>query len=170
MKPQLKKITTLIGLLLGTTIFSTNNFAAETFYSEKPVLLLAGAKKAADACETVAKQNNLKLSIAIVDDSGQLILFRRMFGSSLASADIALGKAITAVKFPVPTRAIAEYVHGKKGEPGKSPGLAHMDGIVTLVGGLPITLDKQLIGGMGVSGASGDQDEACAQVGLVALK
>ena len=170
MQSKIKQIVPGLFLFVSITILSSNTFSTETFYGEESTLLLTGAKKAADACEAVARQKNLKLSIAIVDDSGQLILFRRMSGSSLASVDIALGKAKTAIKFPAPTRAITEYVHGKNGEPGKSPGLAHMNGFVTLIGGLPIKVDNQLVGGIGISGASGDQDEACAQAGLEALK
>ena len=100
MQSKIKQIVPGLFLFVSITILSSNTFSTETFYGEKSTLLLTGAKKAADACEAVARQKNLKLSIAIVDDSGQLILFRRMSGSSLASVDIALGKAKTAIKLP----------------------------------------------------------------------
>ena len=145
--------------------------AEEVLFSSKPVLVLSAAKKIADACEAFAVENNLNLSIAIIDDSAQPILFRRMTGASLASVEIAKAKAETSVRFSAPTRALSEYVHGKEGKPGKSPGLAYVNGIVALTGGLPISTDRQLVGAIGVSGAASDQDEACAQAGLsVALE
>ena len=93
-----------------------------------------------------------------------------MPGSSLGSVDIALGKAGTAVRLASSTRGITEYIHGKDGEPGNSSGVAYLPNIVTLVGGLPIKVNNQLVGGIGISGASGDKDEACAQAALDSLK
>ena len=77
-------------------------------FGTKPTLLLSSAKQAADACESMAQAMGLTLSIAIVDDGARLLLFRRMSGASLASADIARGKAETAVRIALSTRGIAE--------------------------------------------------------------
>lgn len=157
-------------LVAFTTTLGQPSLAKEALLSSKPTLLLAAAKQAADACEAMAKQRGLKLSIAIVDEGTHLILFRRMPGSSLGSVDIAMGKAQTAVRLASPTRGISEYIHGKNGQPGTSSGVAYLPGIVTLVGGLPIKVNQQLVGGIGVSGASGDNDEACGQAALDSLK
>lgn len=141
----------------------------EILYTSKSVLSLAGAKKAADECEDMAVDLGLKLSIAVVDDSANLVLFRRMPGASLVSIEVAIGKAVTASRTNLNTRHLAEYVHGKDGGQKHNPGLAYLPGIVTLGGGLPVRLGQQVVGGIGVSGASVDQDEGCAQSALNAL-
>ena len=146
-----------------------SNAKIENLYTSKPVLSLTAAKKAAAACEAVAVNLGLNLSIAIVDDGAHLLLFRRMSGASLASADIAIGKAVTASRTELNTRHLAEYVHGKNGGKSIAPGLAYLPGMVTLGGGLPIRVGQKMVGGIGVSGASVDQDEACAQAALNAL-
>ena len=146
------------------------SLAKDAIYGNKSTLLLSAAKKAADACENMAIENNLKLSIALVDEGAQLLLFRRMSGSSLGSVDIAMGKAKTAVRLAGSTRGITEYIHGKEGQVGTSSGVAYLPGIITLVGGLPINVNKQLVGGIGVSGSSSDNDEACAQMALQAIE
>ena len=157
-------------LLMLIGFWQVSDAEQEGLYTNKPVLSLAAAKKGADACEAMAISLGLKLSVAIVDDGAHLMLFRRMSGASLASADIALGKAVTASRTELNTRHLAEYVHGKDGGQKKNPGLAYLPSMVTLSGGLPIKVKRQVIAGIGVSGASADHDEACAQAALNALQ
>lgn len=143
--------------------------AGESKLPTKPVLDLAAAKTAADACEALARKNDWKLNIAIVDDGAHLVLFRHMRGSPLISRDIAIRKAETAVKIPRPTRALGERAYGTKDKPAGAPGLAAIGGLTLFPGGLPIKAGAVPIGGIGVSGVTADQDEECAQAGIDAI-
>lgn len=135
----------------------------------KPVLDLETAKRAADACEAMAKEKGWKIDIAIVDDGAHLVLFRRMLGSPLISVDIAVRKAQTAVKIPRPTRSLGERAYGTADKPAGAPGLAALGEIVLFPGGLPIKHGTTPIGAIGVSGVKADYDEMCAQAGIDAI-
>ena len=131
---------------------------------------LATAKKMADACEAKAAQEGWKMNIAVVDGGADLVLFRRMDGAFLGSVDIAQMKAQSSAKFPFPTRGLGEIAFGKDGEPGRAPGLAFVPGLAAFPGGLPVkTAEGAHVGAIGVSGGTGDQDEACAQAALDAV-
>ena len=78
--------------------------------------------------------------------------------------------SISSVPIPVPTSAIQDIVYGKDGNPGRVPGLAHSKNIVAFPGGMPIkTKNGILLGAIGVSGATGDEDEQCANAALLAI-
>jgi glc operon protein GlcG len=130
----------------------------------RPVLTQATAKKMADACENYARGKSWKIIVAIVDAGGQLKQFSRMDDSFMVSVRIAQTKANTSAGVPLSSR--------KWGEVAKAnPGLELVPNTATFAGGLPIiTASGAHIGGIGVSGASGDQDEECAQVALDAVK
>ena len=158
---------TIIGLAIATGAYADHHI------KNKRVLTLDLAKAMADGCEAhFAKQTDWRsLNIAIVDDGGRLKLFRRMDNSFLLSIDIAMLKAGTSAGLPFPSRLVGELAFGKEGKPGPVPGIADIPGVAAFPGGLPIiTKDGQHIGGIGVSGATGDQDEECAQAGLDAVK
>ena len=128
---------------------------------------LAMAKQMADGCEAKAGKESWKMNIAVVDDGANLVLFRRMDGAFLGSGQIAQMKAQSSAKLPFPTRAIAEIAFGKDGKPATTPGLALVPGIIAFPGGLPIKrADGTLLGAIGVSGGTADQDEMCSQAGL----
>jgi glc operon protein GlcG len=106
----------------------------------------------------------------VVDAGADLVLFQRMNGAFLGSVDIAQRKARSSAMFPFPTRGLSEIAFGKEGEPGRTPGLAFVPGLAAFPGGLPIkTANGAHIGAVGVSGGTGDQDEACAQAALDAV-
>jgi uncharacterized protein GlcG (DUF336 family) len=128
------------------------------------------AKAMAAACEAKAAQEGWKMNIAVVDVGADLVYFQRMDGAYLGSVEIAQRKAESSARLPFPTRVLAEISFGKDGEPGMVPGLALIEGLAAFPGGLPITTaDGTLLGAIGVSGATGDQDEECAQAGLDAV-
>ena len=142
-------------LALAAAIVSTSVFADDT----KPVLTLATAKKIAEGCEAKAAKEGWKMNIAIMDDGGNLKYFARQDDSFLVSIKVAQLKAGTSASLPVSTR--------KLGEISKSvQGLELVPGVVIFAGGLQILKGGKQFGGLGVSGASADQDEACAQAGL----
>jgi glc operon protein GlcG len=152
--------------ILGAALSSSAAMALEM----KPTLTLELAKKMAAGCEAKAKQEQWKMNIAVVDDGANLVFFERMDGAYKGSAYIAQHKAMTSANFPVPTRTFGEIAFGKDGKPGMVPGIADVPGIITFAGGLPImTANKMQIGGIGASGGTADQDEACVKAGLDAV-
>ena len=153
--------------------FTCLTFAQDKSIKMKPVINLEIAKIMADACENHQKKTGYRpVNIAIVDAGGDLVLFRRQNDAFLLSIDIAQKKAKSSAGIPYPTRKIEEIVYGKKdGKPGRAPGLAHSKDIVAFAGGLPIkTKDGHIIGAIGISGATADQDEACAAAAIKAIE
>jgi glc operon protein GlcG len=156
----------VVALALGMALCGSAAMALET----KPALTLDLAKKMAAGCEAKATQENWKMNIAVVDDGANLVFFQHMDGAFKGSIYISQHKAMTSANFPFPTRALGEIAFGKDGKPGMVPGIADVPGIITFAGGLPIMVaGKVQIGGIGVSGGTADQDEACAKAGLDAV-
>lgn len=127
-----------------------------------------GADAAAAAvAAAVAHAGTLEVRInaAVVDGSGTLAAFLRMPGAFLHSVEIAIDKAYTAASFGFPTAQWREILAGDE---ALRLGMPHRPRLVVFGGGLPILEGNDLIGGIGVSGASAEQDEACARAGLQA--
>lgn len=141
--------------------------------ANKPVLTYEVAQRMIAACfaaQTAAGYP--KVNVVVVDDGGRLIAAARQDGACKACTDIAENKAITASLYHAPTRVFADLSFGVKrdGVDAGLPGAAFVPGLVAFAGGLPIkTAKDDVIGGIGVSGASEDQDESCAKAGLDAF-
>lgn len=130
----------------------------------KYVLTLEAARRVADAAQAEAEDNGWAVSIAVLDDSGQLLLFRRMNGAKLVATDIAIRKARTAAYFQGPTADLEAEVAGGR------TALLPIDEFMPLQGGVPLMFGDQMVGAVGVSGVTGEQDEQCALVGAAALQ
>ena len=124
----------------------------------------AAAVAAAARC---AEEAGVKVNVAVVDAGGNLAGFLRMPGAFLHSIDIAIDKAYTAAGFGLPTGAWTEALMAAS--PGVRTGIPLRPRMVCFGGGLPLRYEGRLIGGIGVSGGSGQQDEACARAGLTAI-
>jgi glc operon protein GlcG len=129
----------------------------------KRVLTLEAAKLIATAAEEEARMNNWTMVIAIVDDGGHLIYLERMDGTQLASVIVAQEKAASAIRFKRPTKALEEAVAGGRIVVMK------LAGAIPVEGGVPIVVDGQYIGAIGVSGGASPQDSQVAAAGLTAL-
>jgi glc operon protein GlcG len=127
-------------------------------------ITLDGAKQMMAAAEAEAKKNNWNVAIAIVDAAGNLLMFHKLDDTQTGSIAVAMGKARTAAAFKRPTKAMEEMISG-----GRSVFLA-LEGLTPIQGGLPIMVDGQLLGGVGVSGVQSSQDEQVAQAAVEALK
>lgn len=114
-----------------------------------------------------AEEAGIKVNVAVVDASGNLAGFLRMPGAFLHSIDIAIDKAYTAAGFGLPTAAWPELL--KEHSPAVRDGIVRRPRMVCFGGGLPLRHEGRLIGGIGVSGGSEQEDEACAQAGLLAI-
>jgi uncharacterized protein GlcG (DUF336 family) len=129
-----------------------------------PAITLEAAKQIAAASIVEAKRNNWNVAVAIVDNHGFLVYYERLDDTQTASPNIAVEKARTAAMFRRPSRAFEKAVADGRvaviGLPGATP----------ITGGLPIVSGGRVIGGVGVSGVTSDQDEQIAKAGVDALK
>jgi uncharacterized protein GlcG (DUF336 family) len=131
---------------------------------EVKTLTLEGARQVATAAESEARRRGWEVAIAVVDPGGGLIVFHRMDGVQHASLDIAIGKARTSARFRRPSKAMAEAV-------GRGVvGLVGVDGMLMMEGAVPVTVDGQVVGAVGISGMTGAQDAEIAEAGLAALR
>src|SRR5256886_16325632 len=150
--------------LLATLVISlTLAASASAQLMDKKALTLDGAKKMAAAAEAEATKNSWRVVIAIVDDGGHLLYLQRTDETQIGSIDIAIGKATTSVALKRPSKAVEDIIAG-----GRNAFLG-VKGITPLQGGLPIMVDNKLVGAIGVSGVTSQQDEQIAKVGLEAL-
>jgi glc operon protein GlcG len=132
---------------------------------ERQSLTLAGARLAIDAAKAAAERLGAGGAIALVDDSGNLLAFERLDGTFAAGADISIGKARTSALFKKPTLFFEEVI--AKGRTA----MAALTDFTPLQGGVPLVVDGQVVGGIGVSGAmSAAQDEELALAGVRALE
>ena len=126
--------------------------------------------RAAHAAVLAAVERGQALGVSVnacvVDASGNQVAFLRADGAFLPSGRIARDKAFTAAGFGAPTGALFKALSE---EPAVLAGLTAQPGLALFGGGLPIIAEGTVIGGIGVSGASADQDEDCAQAGLGAI-
>jgi glc operon protein GlcG len=132
---------------------------------------LAGAEKILAAAKAKAVALNLHMNIAVVDDGGHLLAFARMDNARPASAATALTKAVTAATFRQATGPLPP-----KGEPDmllnlslQAAAAAGGGKLTTLKGGVPVVIDGQVVGAVGVGGGTGEQDAEVARAGIQAL-
>ena len=129
------------------------------------VLTLDAARKVAVAAEAEARRNNWSVAIAVLDDAGHLVLFERMDGAKLVAIDIAIRKARTAVYFQGETKGLEEEV-----TKGGRTALLPIEGFMPLEGGVPLKSGGQVVGAVGVSGVTGQQDAQCALAGAAVIR
>jgi glc operon protein GlcG len=149
---------------LAALTISVGARAQASQVTEKKVLTLAGAQKVTAAMVAEAKRLNTTGVVAVVDDGGNLMALERIDGTFAAGSRISTGKARTAALFKKPTRAFEEII-GK----GRTAMVA-LEDFTPLQGGIPLTIDGQIVGAVGVSGAaSAQQDEELALAAAAAL-
>ncbi len=127
------------------------------------MLTMDGAKNIMAAAEAEAKKNNWNMSIAIVDAAGGLVAFHKGDGTRPSNVDFSIAKARTAARFQRETRLLDSAVTA-----GRIQYLAA--DAFPMEGGVPIRVDGQIIGAVGVSGGSSAQDAQVASVGIAALR
>lgn len=130
---------------------------------DKPSITAELAERVIKAAAAKALEINVPMVIAVVDESGVLKSFLRMDGAKLLSVDIAQNKAYTAVSFGISTDAWYEFI---KDDPPLNTGIVHTPRLVVFGGGYPITINGEVVGGIGVSGGHYSQDMECAKAGV----
>jgi len=119
------------------------------------------AKKIAALSVAEAKKNNFRMAIAIVDISGDLVYFEKMDGTQAASSKIAVDKARSAALFKRPTKALQDALAAG----GDGLRILALDGAVPVEGGIPLVADGKIVGAIGASGGTSQQDGQCAKAG-----
>src|SRR6185369_11507871 len=128
----------------------------------KNVLTLSDAQKMVAACKAEAEKNKWNVSIAVVDEGGYLIHLERMDGAPLFSAEVALGKGRTAALARTATKALEDVVKER-------PAMLSFVGRTPVQGGVPLMVNNECVGGIGVSGVKSPEDEQVALAGSKVL-
>src|SRR6266853_3322029 len=130
----------------------------------KKALTLEIAKHIAAAAHAEAAKNGWKMFLTILDDGGNVMYVERMDGAQLGSFDVSIAKGRCAVHFKRPTKALEDVVAGGRVV------VMTLPGAVPVEGGLPLLVDGQLVGAIGVSGGTSPQDGVVAQAAAAALE
>jgi uncharacterized protein GlcG (DUF336 family) len=125
----------------------------------KKTLTLEGAKKLASAAHDEAKKNGWSMAIAVVDDGGHLLYLERMDSTQVGSIRVAIEKAETAARFRRPTKVFEDAVAGGRNV------VMSLTGVLPIEGGVPIVVDGDVVGAIGVSGGTAAQDGVVALAG-----
>lgn len=131
----------------------------------RQTLTLEAARVVAAASEAEARKNGWKVVIAIVDDGGHAVLLQRLDGTQSSSVDTALNKARAAVGFKRPTAILEDMINK-----GRISFLSAPGDFAFLQGGVPIEVEGQVVGAVGVSGVKASDDEVIGKAGVEALK
>jgi glc operon protein GlcG len=129
----------------------------------RAMLTLEDCKRISAAAEAEAKRNNWNVCVAIVDDGGHLLHLFRMDGATPANSRIAIAKGRTSAETRRSTAMWEERIKAGR------TAMLKMPGITPVQGGLPIVIDGECIGAVGVSGVQSHEDEQIAKAGIAAL-
>jgi glc operon protein GlcG len=161
------KIARLVSLMHGIALLSAATVAsAQAPPAYGPAITLEQAKKVMAGAEAEARKNNWPVVIAILDSGGHVVMLNRLDGAQWGSIDVAKDKARSAVAFRRPTKVFQDLI----GQGGANLRLLNVSGASMLEGGIPIMGDGKVIGGIGVSGVTSQQDAQIGQAGIDALK
>ena len=123
------------------------------------------ARKALAGAIADARKQNLPMAVTVVDNAGQLVAFERMDNTQTASIAVSQDKAVTAATYRRSTKVFQDALAAA----GAGLRILTLRGAIAVEGGLPIMMDGKIIGGIGVSGGSAEQDGVVAKAGLDAL-
>lgn len=129
-----------------------------------PAVNLATAKKIVAGAVAEAQKNQWRVAIAVVDNHGVLVYYEMLDDTQTASSQIAIDKAKAAAMYRRPTRAFVDAI-AKTG-----PAIMTLPGVIASPGGVPIMVGGRVVGAVGVSGVTGDQDEQIANAGVAGMK
>lgn len=154
------KILTQFTLVAALLSFGT---IARAQLVDKKVLSLESAEKIAAAAEAEAKKRNATVVIVVVDDGGYPVVLKRLNDTQVASVEVGIGKARTAAIFRRPSREFEEQIKN-----GRVASLV-LPGATPLQGGVPLIANGKVIGAIGVSGNTPQEDEDIAKAGVAAF-
>jgi uncharacterized protein GlcG (DUF336 family) len=126
---------------------------------------LDAAKRAATAALDAARRNNWTMAVAVVDIAGELVYFEKMDDTQNGSVRVAAAKARSAALFKRPTKAFQDTVTASP----DGVRILGLEGAVPIEGGVPLVIDSLIVGAIGVSGGTSQQDGVCAQAATDAM-
>jgi uncharacterized protein GlcG (DUF336 family) len=129
-------------------------------------ITLDPARKVAAAALAEASKNQFTMAIAVVDTAGDLLYFERMNDTQVGSVDVAIGKARSAARFKRATKVFQEQLAAG----GAGIRMLALQGVVPVAGGVPLVVDGKIVGAIGCSGGTSEQDHDCATAGASSLK
>ncbi len=153
----------LRNLLLLAILLGLPSIAIAQGVAYGTAINLETAKKVAASAAQEARKNNFTMAIAIVDTSGHLVYFEKLDDTQVASVEVAQAKARSANNFKRPTKALEDAVNSGRNS------MLGLPGAVPVEGGIPIIADGRIIGAIGVSGGTSQQDGLIAAAGIKAL-
>ena len=134
-------------------------------HSYGPPIKLESARQAAAAALAEARRNNWTMVVAVVDIAGELVYFEKMDDAQNGSVKVAVAKARSAALFKRPTKAFQEALAAG----GDGLRVLGLEGAVPVEGGVPLTIDDRIVGAIGLSGGTSEQDGVCAKAGAGAV-
>jgi uncharacterized protein GlcG (DUF336 family) len=160
-----RPLLTLIPMLLGAAIAvaTTRPAAAQLPNPYGPSITVETARKVAATAAAEARKNGWNVAVAIVDTAGDLVYFERADNTQAGSITVSQDKARSAARFKRPTKAFEEALTGGR------QGILSLAGALPIEGGIPLVVDGKIVGAVGVSGATSQQDGVCAQAGADTL-
>ena len=162
---MLSRLTVTMAVCAAAVLCATGTFAQlPNPYGSS--ITLESAKKASAPAVAEAQKNNWRMAVAVVDISGDLVFFEKMDGTQAASVNIAVDKARSAARFKRPTKALQDALAAG----GAGLRLLALEGAVPVEGGLPLIADGKIVGAIGVSGGTSEQDGQCAKAGADSVK
>ena len=131
------------------------------------MVTLHDARRVIAAAEKQAEEIGQPMNIAVVDEGGNLVAHVRMDGAWIGSIDISINKAFTSRAFDIATKDLAAHSQSS----GQFFGIhvSNHGRVMIFAGGVPLKHDGKVVGGIGVSGGSGEQDQAVAEAGAAAF-
>lgn len=160
---SIKTMAAAAAIVLGTTLTAVAQQPPAPYGAP---MSLDAAKKAMAASEAEAKKNNWPVVIAILDTTGSLVMLQKLDNTQTGSVEIAIGKARTALDFKRPSKAMQDVVAGG----GAGLRLLGARNVLPLEGGVPVIVDGKIVGSVGVSGVTSEQDAQVAMAGAAAAK
>jgi uncharacterized protein GlcG (DUF336 family) len=163
----MKKISIVVcALLVAGALMPTRTAAQGQPNMYGPNISADQAKSVAAAAVAEAKKNQWTMAVAIVDTAGDLVYFEKMDNTQVGSVDVAIGKARSSARFKRPTKAFQDALAAG----GEGWRIVTLEGAVAVEGGLPLIVGGKIVGAIGASGGSSQQDGVTAAAGAGTLK
>ena len=162
----MRTVVSLFAVVAGLVLALAGSSLAQAPPAYGPAITLEQALKVVAGAEAEARKNGWPMAIAILDSGGHLVALHRLDNTMLASIEIARQKAYTAVAFRRPSKAFQDTVAAG----GVGLRLLAVDALTPIEGGLPILVDGKVVGSIGISGGTSEQDGQVAAAGVAALK
>lgn len=154
---------TLAGLIAFVVLLPPDARAQQWPFGYGAPIGVEQARRSVAGAVAEAKKNGWNVAVALVDPSGVLVFYEKMDGTQVGSAHVAVEKARSSAQFRRPTKSFEDVVNGGR------PSILGLPGAIPVEGGLPLVVGGKIIGAIGVSGATSQQDGVCAKAGAEVL-